>query len=74
MASKPDDTGSSGHQAHSQRIQQVLGRLVPAASVFAILVACLDLIGWWLGLVSLVRIIPLSSSGMMMPNTAVGLL
>jgi PAS domain S-box-containing protein len=56
------------------RIQQVLGRLVSAVSLLAILVACLDLIGWWLGQVSLVRIVPLSNSGIMMPNTAVGLL
>jgi PAS domain S-box-containing protein len=56
------------------RIQSVLGRLVPAASLLALLVACLDLIGWGLGLVSLVRILPLPGSGIMMPNTAIGLL
>ncbi|MBN1205412.1 MAG: PAS domain S-box protein [Myxococcaceae bacterium] len=56
------------------RIQQVLGRLVPVASLLAILVACLDLIGWWLELERLVRIVPMPNSGIMMPNTAVGLL
>jgi len=61
-------------QARSQQIQQRLGRLVPAVSLLALLVAGIDLIGWGLGLVSLVRILPMPNSGIMMPNTAVGLL
>ncbi|WP_224246291.1 sensor histidine kinase [Hyalangium gracile] len=55
------------------RLQQVLGRLTPAVSLLAMLVAVLDLIGWWLGQLSLVRVVPMPHSGVMMPNTAVGL-
>jgi PAS domain S-box-containing protein len=63
-----------GEGAGAARIQRVLTRFVLVMSMLAILVACLDLLGWWLGLVSLVRVIPLPNSGIMMPNTALGLL
>lgn len=43
-------------------------------SLLAILVAGLDLIGWSLGLMSLLRVVPMPSAGIMMPNTAVGFL
>jgi PAS domain S-box-containing protein len=63
-----------GEGPKSVRVQQVLGRLVPAVSTLAILVAGLDLLGWWQGWVSLVRVVPMTGSGIMMPTTAVGLL
>ena len=55
------------------RLDQALARLVPAASVLAVLVGSLDLIGWALGSRLLIRIVPLPGSGIMMPNTALGL-
>src|SRR6188768_4245940 len=55
-----------------RRLEQMLARLVPAASVLAVLVASLDLLRWFLGSGLLIRIVPLPGAGIMMPNTAIG--
>ncbi|WP_375772554.1 PAS domain S-box protein [Archangium gephyra] len=55
-----------------RRLEQVLARLVLAASGLAVLVASLDLLGWALGSRSLIRVVPLPGAGIMMPNTAMG--
>jgi PAS domain S-box-containing protein len=60
------------HSDSLHRLERVLTWLVPAASVLAVLVASLDLLGWALGSRLLIRIVPLSGAGMMMPNTAIG--
>ncbi|AKJ04446.1 Circadian input kinase A [Archangium gephyra] len=50
----------------------MLARLVPAASVLAVLIASLELIGWAPDSRFLIRIVPLPGAGIMMPNTAIG--
>ncbi|PTL82451.1 PAS domain S-box protein [Vitiosangium sp. GDMCC 1.1324] len=56
------------------RLAQVLEWLTPAAIALTLLVASLDLIGWGLASRFLVRVVPLQGAGIMMPNTAIGLL
>ncbi|WP_395853761.1 PAS domain S-box protein [Cystobacter fuscus] len=63
---------TSHHGDSLRRLDQALARLVPAASVLAVLVASLDLLGWALGSRFLVRLVPLPGAGIMMPNTAIG--
>ncbi|WP_309888532.1 ATP-binding protein [Archangium sp.] len=57
-----------------RRVEQVLDRLAPFASVLAALVACSVLLGWNLDSTLLVRVVPLPGAGLMMPNTALGFL
>ncbi|WNG46274.1 PAS domain S-box protein [Archangium minus] len=63
---------TSPHSGSLHRLEQVLARLVPTASLLTVLVASLDLLGWALGSRLLVQFVPLPGAGIMMPNTAIG--
>ncbi|WP_342381492.1 PAS domain S-box protein [Myxococcus stipitatus] len=58
----------------SHPLDRVLDWLVPAVSLFAILVATMTLLGWATESERAVRIVSTSGAGMMMPNTALLLL
>ncbi|QSQ16133.1 sensor histidine kinase [Myxococcus landrumensis] len=58
----------------SHPLDRVLDWLVPAVSLFAILVATMTLLGWATASERAVRIVSSPGAGMMMPNTALGLL
>ncbi|RYZ42463.1 MAG: PAS domain S-box protein [Myxococcaceae bacterium] len=55
-----------------QRLQWVLGGLVPVASALAVGVGTLVLLGWAFGVPSLVLGLARSGTGVMMPGTALG--
>lgn len=58
----------------SHPLDRVLDWLVPAVSLFAILVATSTLLGWAMASERAVRVVSLSGAGVMMPNTALALL
>jgi PAS domain S-box-containing protein len=64
---------TSPHRASLHRFEQGLARLASTASVLAVLVAFVSLLGWTLGSGFLIRLVPLPGAGVMMPNTAIGL-
>ncbi|KFE63577.1 hypothetical protein DB31_2695 [Hyalangium minutum] len=56
------------------KLERFRSGLVTLASVVPAVIACLGLVGWALGSWTLIRVVPRQGAGIMMPNTAIGLL
>lgn len=71
-----EPTSPGGAPVHPGRrpLQRALDGVTPAAGAFVLVVATMTLVGWLLESELLLRIVSDPTAGVMMPNTAIGLL
>jgi hypothetical protein len=68
----PSQQSRNGDTA--SRSDRLVRWITPGAGLFAVLVACVVLVGWPLGGEAVLRVLKVPGAGIMQPNTAMGFL